>query len=230
MNIWILEDDFRIADLHQQYVEAQGTHEVTGNFRYGAELITTLSTAPHPDVLLADLYVPDVTAYELVDTVRKTAPHIDIVIISAAAETTHVTALYDRGVKDYLLKPFQAERLHASLAHLAQQRTLLSNAYVTQQQLDQLFHIGASKHEQTMPKGIDAQTLETIKMAFLSHEMNHVTAAALSEQFGISRSTARRYLEHLVAENVLMTTLLYGTVGRPERQYVLRETYEQNDI
>lgn len=229
MNIWILEDDFRIADLHQQYAEVHGTHEVTGNFRYGAELMTALSTASHPDILLADVYVPDVTAYELIDHVRNTAPHIDIVIISAAAETTHVNALYDRGVKDYLLKPFQAERLHASLAHLAQQRALLSNAYVTQQQLDQLFRVGA-KHEQHIPKGIDAQTLETIKMAFVSNEINHVTAAALSEQFGISRSTARRYLEHLVAENVLMTTLLYGTVGRPERQYVLRETYEQNDI
>lgn len=230
MKIWILEDDFRIADLHQQYVEAKGIHEVTGNFRYGAELIAALKTAPHPDVLLADLYVPDVTAYDLIDHVRQYAPHIDIIIISAAAETTHVTALYNRGVRDYLLKPFQEERLHASLTHLTQQRALLSHAYVTPQQLDQLFSYSTSKSEQAMPKGIDAQTLETIKMAFVSKELNHVTAAIVSEQFGISRSTARRYLEHLVAENVLMTTLLYGTVGRPERQYVLRETYEQNDI
>ena len=36
------------------------------------------------------------------------------------------------------------------------------------------------------------------------------------------------YLEYLVEMNVLATQLLYGTVGRPERNYVLCETYEQN--
>ena len=79
-----------------------------------------------------------------------------------------------------------------------------------------------------MPKGIDTFTLEQVIHLFKEQKYTTLTATQLSEVIGTSRSTARRYLEYLVEMNVLETKLLYGTVGRPERNYVLRETYEQN--
>lgn len=47
------------------------------------------------------------------------------------------------------------------------------------------------------------------------------TAEKLGKDMGLSRSTARRYLEHLVSEQKVYTDLIYGTVGRPERRYIL---------
>lgn len=46
-----------------------------------------------------------------------------------------------------------------------------------------------------------------------------LTAAALAEAVGISRITARRYLEHLVDAGRAARNPQYGTVGRPELQY-----------
>ncbi|EGP19926.1 hypothetical protein GME_09524 [Halomonas sp. TD01] len=41
---------------------------------------------------------------------------------------------------------------------------------------------------------------------------------------GESRSTARRYLEFLVAEQAVNAEIGYGDVGRPERRYRLLES------
>jgi len=38
---------------------------------------------------------------------------------------------------------------------------------------------------------------------------------------GVSRTTARKYLEYLISEGLLTIHLDYGTKGRPERKYLL---------
>ncbi|MDY0404888.1 helix-turn-helix domain-containing protein [Virgibacillus sp. 179-BFC.A HS] len=78
-----------------------------------------------------------------------------------------------------------------------------------------------------MPKGVDPITLNDVK-AILRETSEGITAIELSEQTGMGRSTARRYLEYLVSVKMLRASVKYGTVGRPERLYSLRGVYEQN--
>jgi response regulator of citrate/malate metabolism len=40
---------------------------------------------------------------------------------------------------------------------------------------------------------------------------------------GLSRVSARRYLEHFVDQGVALVRLQYGTAGRPERRYRLAD-------
>ena len=47
-----------------------------------------------------------------------------------------------------------------------------------------------------------------------------MNAIDVGEASGVSRSTARRYLEYLVMANRAKAMLNYGDVGRPERKYV----------
>jgi response regulator of citrate/malate metabolism len=46
-----------------------------------------------------------------------------------------------------------------------------------------------------------------------------VNAEVMGQQIGISRTTARRYLEFLVSKGAVKPSLVYGSVGRPERLY-----------
>ena len=48
-----------------------------------------------------------------------------------------------------------------------------------------------------------------------------ITAEVLSSMVGVSRSTARRYLEYLISGKKVHAELIYGSVGRPERRYFL---------
>ncbi|MDP3894733.1 helix-turn-helix domain-containing protein, partial [Nocardioides sp.] len=49
-----------------------------------------------------------------------------------------------------------------------------------------------------------------------------VTAHQLSEQLGMARVTARRYLEHLAGASLVDREPRYGRAGRPENVYQWR--------
>ena len=69
-----------------------------------------------------------------------------------------------------------------------------------------------------MPKGLGAETGRLVLDAVQS--AGEVSAAECAEQVGISRVSARRYLEHYLRTGVLEIRLQYGA-GRPERRYRL---------
>ncbi len=231
MEIWLLEDDFRIAAIHADYIKAVQPDAQVQQFLTGASLKEALLHKTPPHVLLMDLYIPDVTGYELVAYVRTHFPNIRIIMVTAAAERAHVEALYAYGVFDYIVKPFDEARLQKSFQqfHLMQS-AFQKKTHFSQHDLDTLFYRKnhSTTTEKALPKGIDTFTLEQVIHLFKEQKYTKLTATQLSEVIGTSRSTARRYLEYLVEMNILETKLLYGTVGRPERNYVLRETYEQN--
>lgn len=232
MDIWLVEDDFRIAAIHADYIKVIEPEAKVQKFLTGAALKEALEhTAIPPTVLLMDLYIPDVTGYELVTYIRTHFPGICIIMVTAAAERMHVEALYSCGVFDYIVKPFDEARLQKAFQQLHLiQSVFQRKVNFNQQDLDTLFYRknNSTTTEKALPKGIDTFTLEQVIHLFNEQKYTTLTATQLSEVIGTSRSTARRYLEYLVEMNLLETKLLYGTVGRPERNYVLRATYEQN--
>jgi response regulator of citrate/malate metabolism len=69
-----------------------------------------------------------------------------------------------------------------------------------------------------VPKGLSAHTLEAVR-DYLRMRGDAVSASELTEAVGISRVTARRYLEHLADVGELTRSARYGTPGRPENEY-----------
>jgi response regulator of citrate/malate metabolism len=72
-----------------------------------------------------------------------------------------------------------------------------------------------------MPKGIDTVTLDAVIGVFNRGGRSALSATEVGEEIGISRTTARKYLEYLHAKGILSIHLDYGTKGRPERRYLL---------
>lgn len=232
-SVWIIEDDFRVAKIHADYVHNIKGFIVTENLRTGKETIEKLKTTSSlPEIVLTDLYIPDVEGSSLVSHIRHLYPSIKIIVISAATEISLIKDILDLGISDYLIKPFEEQRLQRAFQKYLQEHHLFQNSKnVTQKDLDSLFYRESSNKiidEETFVKGIDLHTLQIVKSIFKDLKTQEVTASQLSDLIGSSRSTARRYLEYLVGEQFLQTKLIYGTVGRPERKYVYRGTYEQN--
>lgn len=232
-SVWIIEDDFRVAKIHADYVHNIHGFIVTENLRTGKETIEKLKTTSSlPEIVLTDLYIPDVEGSSLVSHIRHFYPSVKIIVISAATEISLIKDIVDLGISDYLIKPFEEQRLQKAFQKYLQEHHLFQNSgNVTQKDLDSLFYRESSNKiivEETFVKGIDLHTLQIVKSIFEDLKTQELTASQLSELIGSSRSTARRYLEYLVGEQFLQTKLIYGTVGRPERKYVYHETYEQN--
>jgi len=91
-----------------------------------------------------------------------------------------------------------------------------------QKDVDRLLHAHRPAEAETgaIPKGIDALTLKKVRQVFDAPEVKDLNAEEVGKDVGISRSTARRYLEFLATEGFLKADLIYGVVGRPERRYL----------
>jgi two-component system response regulator DctR len=123
------------------------------------------------------------------------------------------------GAVDYIIKPFRFERLRAALdAYRSLKFKLAGSGSLTQEQLDQMLRLrqGAPTHE--LPKGLNEATLVQVK-GLLQSSPVPPTAAEAADQLGLSRATARRYLDYLVKVGQARVELQYGSVGRPLCRY-----------
>lgn len=222
VQVMIVEDDIKIAKLHQRYLESISGFEVIG-------IATSVSDAEiqldvlEPELLLLDVYLPDGTGIEVLNRVRSLNLACEVILITAARDVTTLQQAMRGGVMEYLLKPVMFPRLEAALKKYQKRSEKLHHAEGLDQSLvDEMMQNdnAQSSHESRLPKGIDSVTLEKIRNLFLSQ--SHYTADEAGEKIGSSRTTSRRYLEFLISTGELEADVNYGTVGRPERSYKKR--------
>lgn len=221
--VLIVEDDFRIARINQAMVEQHAAFEVVGSCRDGRQALAWLQQHPHEaDLALFDVYLPDVEGLALLWEVRRICRYLDIVMITAAKEVDTVEEALRAGVFDFLIKPVHLARMQAMLDRYVQRRNMGRWREINQEQLDEVLASAPSELRlRALPKGIDALSLDTFVQA-LSQAAESLTASDLAERTGTSRSTARRYLEYLVATGQAVVAPAYGEVGRPQRLYQLK--------
>lgn len=226
--VLIVEDDFRIAGINRSFVEQAADFVVVGMARSRAEALAWLAAHPgEVDLILLDVFLPDVEGLGLLWDIRRDYRDIDIVMVTAAREVDTVEEALRGGVFDFLIKPVENQRVQKMLERFRARRQLAeARTELSQDQLDQAMsslYGGAPQQaaRRVLPKGIDSLTLDTVVDVLRRHE-GPLTASELAGQIGSSRSTARRYLEHLVGEQRVSAEQSYGEVGRPQRHYRLR--------
>lgn len=236
-SVLIIEDDFRVAEVNRQYVEKVEGFTVQHVASSGKDALTYLKgTDTIPDIILLDVYIPDVEGLDLLWQIRNDYHQIDLIAVTAAKEVAIIQEALRGGVFDYIVKPFDHVRFEQTLRRYQEFRAHLNaNKELSQEEIDfikgtkgSISPDSDSTTNTDHPKGIDPITLNEVTRLFEEKKVEEITAVELSAQIGASRSTARRYLEYLVLTNKIETKLIYGSVGRPERKYILRETYEQN--
>lgn len=225
--VLIVEDDFRVAEINRKFIEKMEKFTVFGVAKTGEEMMEQLNNAQSsPDLILLDVYIPDVEGLELLWAIRNHYHEVDVIMMTAAKEVSTIEEALRGGAFDYIVKPIEFERFAWTFERYDRQRMMLTDKEeMDQAEIDRL--MGASEAQQTpgspkheLPKGIDEITLNTIKDILAKTKDQGITASTLGEKIGASRSTARRYLEYLVSTNAAKTELKYGDVGRPERRYI----------
>ncbi|RAU17247.1 response regulator [Nitrincola tibetensis] len=225
--VLIIEDDFRVAEINRHFIEQAPDFEVIKTCYLGKDALEFLKDhSDQVDLVLLDAYIPDVLGLELLWEMRKEYRLIDIVMITAAKEVETIQEALKGGVFDYLIKPIEQARMQQMLSRFRQERVLLKDkTELSQDELDRQLNRkirpdATLDPQDKLPKGIDRLTLEKVFKA-LQESTQAQTATGLSSQTGVSRSTARRYLEYLVTDGKVVAELDYGEVGRPERRYRL---------
>lgn len=227
IDVLIVEDDFRIADINQQFVNRVEGFVVADIVKTGKEALSYLRNAKSlPELIFLDVYIPDVEGLNLFWTLRNEFNEIDVIMITAAREVETIAETLRGGIFDYIVKPADFERFEQTLLRYREQKFVLtSKAELMQEEIDRLTGLQMTfspkkDTEESLPKGIDQITLEKVKIVLQESGENGITALDAGSKVGVSRSTARRYLEYLVSTKEADAQLKYGDIGRPERKYV----------
>jgi two-component system CitB family response regulator len=210
IEVLIIEDDLRIAEIQRRFLEQiEGFHTIgiAANYAEAKNLIDILK----PDFL---------------KEIKQLDKQTDVIMITAAREIETVQEAITIGVFDFIIKPVVFERFKQSLKryeeHYRKLKAIrLENKIMGQEEVDRLLYkVHEISEKPLLPKGIDKLTL--IKVVEVLDAGQGLTAETVAKQIGVSRTTARRYLEHLISQEKIAADLSYGTIGRPERVYVLK--------
>ena len=170
---------------------------------------------------MLDLYLPDIFGLDLLNQMRVQGLHCDVIVISAGNESKTVQQAVQLGVTNYLLKPFTFADLQQRLDDYRLHRAS-SHPYRLgdQSEIDRLFGRPGTSLLEQLPKGMSPETA-TLILTEVANSAGGVSALECAELVGISRVSARRYLEHYTSKGLMSVTLRYGNAGRPERRYAL---------
>ncbi|PLX95744.1 MAG: two-component system response regulator [Desulfuromonas sp.] len=221
LTVLIVDDDPKIAEIHRHYTEKIEGFSVCG-ISDSLDDAIKMAEILEPDLILLDLYFPEGLGLDVLWKVRSEQQACDVIMITAAKEIEPLQQALRGGVFDYIVKPVMFPRFKDALEKFRAHRLRLQDGFpVDQRHIDQLLHPYRESNpgEPEHPKGIDPLTLKKISGIFEQDCAEGFSAEEVGEQTGVSRTTARRYLEYLTANGKLAAELVYGAVGRPERRY-----------
>ena len=214
----VVDDDFMSASIHCSYVGRVAGFEAIGEAHTGGEALEAVRRL-RPDLVLLDIYLPDVSGLEVMRRLRLNDEPADVIAVTAAKDVKTLRAAMHGGVLHYLVKPFLFETFSDRLQRYAAVRQRLERLReASQGEVDQLFSLLRAAGTDRLPKGISAPTLALVVEA--AREAGaELTAAEVAARAGISRGTARRYLEYLQSLGSVELRLRYGATGRPEHLF-----------
>ncbi|MEW9671885.1 response regulator [Ammoniphilus sp. 3BR4] len=231
ITVMIVEDDEVAAKIYEQFTHKLEGFRVIATASSGQQAMELLKVFT-PNLILLDIFLPDMNGIELVWEVRKNHRVIDVIPITAANDADTVSEAIRGGAFGYIIKPIMIDKFLSTLEQYANSRDhLRKNKIMDQNEVDLFFGKGdktlikkeeANRKEggeaNRLPKGIDKHTLKLVREK-MKEETGSVNADQLAQVIGISHSTVRRYLEFMVSNHELEVEIVYGTVGRPERRY-----------
>jgi response regulator of citrate/malate metabolism len=229
IEVLIVEDDLRIAEINRTFLEKIPGFRACGIASDESQAKILLEIL-EPQLVLLDIYLHSASGLDLLRFIRQHHRSIDVVMITAAREIGPIQEAIRCGAFDYLMKPVVFDRLKETMGRYADFRRELSRLggaeSIGQHDVDRLLsragdHAGSAESGGSLPKGIDKLTLDKVTQA-IAVDKEGMSAEKVAKLIGFSRSTSRRYLEYLVGLGTIEADLSYG-VGRPERVYRSRK-------
>lgn len=83
--------------------------------------------ASRPDIIVADIMMPDMDGFTMVEQIRRDDPHVPVIFLTARSQTSDVVRGFDLGANDYLKKPFSLDELIARINALLRNTAARNN-------------------------------------------------------------------------------------------------------
>lgn len=229
IRVLVVEDEPVASAAHAAYVGRMAGFTLAGTAPDGQSalrLLTELAAAGEPvELVLLDMNLPDLHGLDIARRMRAAGILADIIAITAVREVAIVRSAVAIGVVQYLIKPFTFATFEDKLSsyrlfrqQLASPESGAGRTGASQSEVDQAFASLRAPSEMPLPKGLSVSTLDSVR-DYLKQHAGSVSATEVMAALGMSRVTARRYLEYLADAGTATRAPRYGTPGRPENEY-----------
>jgi response regulator of citrate/malate metabolism len=207
-----------VARIHARFVERAEGFRVAGVAHSGADALAKVA-ALRPDLVLLDVHLPDMSGLDVLHALRTRGDSTGVVMVTAERDAEAVRTALHGGAMQYLVKPFELADLARRLDLVAHALDSLAEGEADQQTIDRAFGATSANVAAALPKGLSEVTAGLVLDALRDH--GEQSAAACAERLGLSRVTARRYLDHFARTGAAVVRLDYGSPGRPEHLFRL---------
>lgn len=108
--ILVIEDDRRVQTALKRLFEPEGFQvEVSSDGSSGLQA----ATANPPSLIVLDLRLPVMSGRDVCREIKRTAPSLPVIILSATTDVIDKVTLLELGADDYVTKPFSPQELLA---------------------------------------------------------------------------------------------------------------------
>lgn len=222
INVLVVDDDPMVAELNKRYVEGVSGFKVVAVLHNGEDALRVLKSM-RIDLLILDVYMPKLDGISLLEEMRKNLLITDVILVTAAKEVNEIDKALKLGAVDYLIKPFDGDRIKKALNNYLKRYNLIHcKDTFKQEDIDLITNIVKGVEENEIEKGLHRDTLRRVRDFMTKNSNLFLTSEEVSERMGLSKVTIRRYLEFLAANNEVKTEIEYGSIGRPS--YLYRST------
>jgi YesN/AraC family two-component response regulator len=144
--ILLIEDDRVNRCLFQDCLESEGFQTISAED--GAMGIQQAKNYL-PDLILCDIYMPEVNGYEVLAQLRQdpSTAYIPLIFLTAMATKVERRKGMELGADDFLMKPFTAEQLLAAVSARLERQTMLERCFAAKYQ-----KTSDSQHESIVKK------------------------------------------------------------------------------
>ncbi|MDQ1294476.1 MAG: hypothetical protein QG608_2359 [Actinomycetota bacterium] len=248
IRVLVVDDQPIVAAVHREMVNGADGFRAVAVAHNGR---TALARVVHGDIdlVLLDLTMPGMDGLEVCRRLHALAEPPDVIVVTAIRDMTAVHAAVRHGAALYLVKPFTAGDLRERLRQYASfRRSATAGTAADQQEIDQALATLRVPAPPAVPKSLSPESLDAVRTVLQEardssaprvpgstqgpetpetpgpkESPEGLTASETAERTGMARVTARRYLEHLVADGVCVREPVYGRTGRPLLRYRIRD-------
>jgi len=219
IKVLIVEDDPMLAEIHKSFIEKVEGYTIEG-IAYDGKTALEILRDKEIDLVVLDVFIPKIDGMKVLENMRKENIVADVILVTAAKDIEKVKLALKLGAFDYLVKPFEYDRMKKSLDTYKERKTILdNNGEIQQNEIDFLLK-RKGKISQELPKGVHVNTLSLILEELEQRKGIVFDAKDLADKLKISKVSVRKYLDYLEKEGSVKVTVDYGTRGRPSYKYM----------
>ena len=189
----LIVDDHRL--FRQGLISIMSTRpdlvQVVGEVAGGREAIQMVERL-RPDVVLLDIYMPDMDGLQTARVIHRSLPEIAIIMLTSSEEDKHLFEAIRLGAAGYLLKNLDASELFDLLAGVARGEPALTRA-MTGRLLKGVAN--QSIHQNQLSEELTEREIEVLKLV-----ARGASNLQIAEELFITVNTVKSHLKNILAK------------------------------